>query len=393
MNTGYALNLALAVALAFALPSSRALGGPQDGVVLGAVKFVDHGPDTRRFNFVLVAEGFRSSELGAFASSAQSFVNQFFSTPPFNTNRTCFNFWRIDVASDQSGADNPATCPDGSTATEVVVDTYFDAKFCSSGIRRLLTVNSSLAQNVLNAQVPNWDAALIIVNSTTYGGAGGNPAVTSLAGSWHNIALHEFGHSAFSLADEYDYWAGCSADAAGTRDYHSSSEPSNPNVTVENRADYVKWRHLFYPGIAIPTTVSTNCTKCDTKPDPFPGQVRVGLYEGAHYYHCSVYRPVHSCMMRNYAPFCPVCSARILQVLQPNQPGNSPPLVFSPRRTGSVFSIEVPSSVGKNYQLEFRDSLGTPTWSGSSQVPGDGKVITLYDTSTNSHRFYRVKQW
>jgi len=393
MNTRILQERALAICMAAALLVGSALAGPQDGVVLRSVKIVDHGPDAQRFNFVLVAEGYQASELGKFAANAQSFVDKFFTTPPFNTNRTCFNFWRIDVASDQSGADNPATCPDGSTAVAVQVNTYFDAKFCSSGIRRLLTVDSSVALSVLNEQVPNWDAALVIVNSTNYGGAGGNPAVTSLAGTWHNIALHEFGHSAFGLADEYDYWAGCSADPAGTRDYHSSSEPSNPNVTVENRADYVKWRELFYPGIAIPTTASTNCAKCDTRPDPFPGQVRVGLYEGAHYYHCGVYRPVYSCMMRNYAPFCPVCGARILEVLQPNQPGNSPPLVFSPRRSGNIFSIDVPTSVGMSYQLEFRDSLGSGTWSGLPEIPGDGKLITLSDTSTNSHRFYRVKQW
>jgi hypothetical protein len=98
-------------------------------------------------------------------------------------------------------------------------------------------------------------------------------------------------------------------------------------------------------------------------------------------------------MMRNYAPFCPVCGARILEVLQPYQPGNSPPLVSSPRRAGSVFSIDVPTSIGKNYQLEFRDSLGTGTWSGLTPIPGDGKLVTLSDTSTSSHRFYRVKQW
>jgi hypothetical protein len=66
---------------------------------------------------------------------------------------------------------------------------------------------------------------------------------------------------------------------------------------------------------------------CDPQGNPFPGQVRVGLYEGADYYHCDAFRPVFNCKFRVLsADFCPVCIRRMLQVLQPFQPANSPPV-------------------------------------------------------------------
>ena len=381
--------LALAV-----IAGAKVHAGPQDGVVIGATRFVNNGPDAERYNFVLLAEGYQQSELSKFASDAQAFVNYFFNTPPFSTNRTCFNFWRIDVASTQSGADDPAGCADGSGGSGTVVNTYFDATFCSYGLGRLLTIDYQLALAVLGAQVPNWDAALVIVNSTHYGGSGGMPGVTSLAGTWQNIAIHEFGHSGFGLGDEYGYWAGCAYDPAGTRDQHPTSEPVAANLTVQTTNSLVKWRDLFYPGIAIPTTVNANCAQCDSQPDPFPGQARVGLYEGADYYHCGCYRPAFHCMMRDYAPFCPVCAARIAQVLQPYQPGNNPPVVFSPSFYAGAFTLSVPSSIGKTYQLEYQNSFADPGWTSLPQVAGTGQVLVLTDaTATNTKRFYRVRQW
>lgn len=371
-----------------------ALAGTNDGVVIGATKIADHGPDAQRFNFVLVAEGYQQAELGAFASNAQVFVNYFFSTSPFNTNQSCFNFWRIDVASSESGADNPLTCGDGTSGPGITVNTYFDAHFCNSGIRRLLLVNSTTALRTLNALVPNWDVALIMVNSTNYGGSGGTVGVTSLAGSWKNISMHELGHAAFGLGDEYEYWAGCSADPAGTRDHHSNTEPSSANLTVATNAAEVKWADLFYPDIPIPTTTNADCSHCDTQGNPFPGQARTGLYEGAHYYHCGCYRPAFNCMMRNYAAFCPVCERRILQVLQPYQPGNNPPILLDQALSNGTFRVSVPTSSGKNYALEYKDSLKETSWTMLPFVPGNGNVVVLADVpATNQHRFYRARQW
>ncbi len=310
--------LVAAVLLVAALPATVA--GTSDGTVVGITKIWDKGPASARFNLVLIGEGYTAAQQAQFATDAQQFVDFLFSTPPFDTHCSAINVYRLDVESDQSGADDPVACG----GTGATVDTYFDASFCGDGtIRRLLVANNATAIGELNTWLPEWDQALVIVNSSTYGGSGGSVGVTSVSGTWENIAIHEFGHSAFGLADEYEYWAGCGSDVG--HDNHPAAEPVQPNVTVETDPTLLKWAALVGGTTPVPTTTNADCSQCDPQPDPYPGSQVVGLYEGAHYYHCDAYRPVFSCMMRNFAPYCPVCTARILQVLAPYEPANSAP--------------------------------------------------------------------
>lgn len=59
---------------------------------------------------------------------------------------------------------------------------------------------------MLDDYCPFYDIALILVNSTKYGGGGGSYAVASINSYSYEIMLHEMGHSIAGLADEY--WAG-----------------------------------------------------------------------------------------------------------------------------------------------------------------------------------------
>lgn len=300
---------------------------PADGMVVGITKIVDNGPAANRFNLVLMGDGYQQGDLAQFAQDCQDFVDFMFQTPPFDGNCS-INVYRIDVTSTDSGADDPNTCTGGTGATAA---TYFDSTFCSDGvIRRLLGSNNGTATAVLNAQLPEWNQGLILVNTTIYGGSGGTVGVTSLSGTWENIAIHEFGHSAFGLADEYEYWSGCSSGETD-RDNHPASEPSQPNVTIESDRNLIKWASFIDAATAMPTTTNADCTVCDPQGNPFPGMQVVGAYEGAHYYHCDAYRPVFSCMMRNFADFCPVCTARINQTLAPFTPDDTttPPSITS----------------------------------------------------------------
>jgi hypothetical protein len=65
----------------------------------------------------------------------------------------------------------------------------------------------------------------------------------------------------------------------------------------------------------LPTWSSPDCTVSNEGvADPEPGAV--GLYEGAQYYHCGIYRPQGDCMMRHLGvPFCAVCDAYIRDFL------------------------------------------------------------------------------
>jgi hypothetical protein len=320
-RAGLLASLFLALGLA---PAAKA--GMGDGMVIGATKILDNGDAADRYDVVLVAEGYTQAQLdaGLFETHANEFLEFMQATPPFSTHCSALNVWRLDVKSDESGADDP-TDPDPdfcSGATGASVDTYFDATFCSDGeARRLLGVDSGLVQNELNANVPGWEQGIVIVNTSIYGGAGGSVGTTSVSGNWERIAIHEWGHSGFGLADEYEYYLGCGIDT--DRDMHPGPEPAAVNVTLDANA-VGKWSGMLE--VATPTTSNADCTICDPQADPFPGSQVVGTYEGAGYYHCDSFRPVFSCMMRNFKPFCPVCTDRILDVLAPYEPPNSAPL-------------------------------------------------------------------
>ncbi|WP_375767157.1 M64 family metallopeptidase [Archangium gephyra] len=288
--------------------------GVSDGSILGTSKILDNGPASERWNLVILGDGYQQGQMQQYADNVTDFVNALFAMPPFNTLRAAINIYRVDVASTDSGADDPAACG-GSGATP---STFFDATFCVNGIRRLLVVNNGTAITVANAQVPEWHVLLVVVNSTEYGGSGGQVGVFSLAPGANQIALHELGHTAFGLADEYEYYAGCGVDT--DRNQHPALEPSEPNVTTNTNRDTLKWRELIAAATPIPTTRNANCTQCDPQPN-LVGTATVGAFEGAHYYHCGAFRPQFNCMMRALGNFyCDVCSRRIREVLQPFMP-------------------------------------------------------------------------
>lgn len=288
--------------------------GSGDGTVIGITKIVDNGSPADRFNIVLVAEGFQDFELPAFATHASQLASYMFSMDPFMAYSSAFNIYRLDVASNESGADDPAACPFGTGATAA---TYFDASYCNGGIRRLLECDDTLVMNTVNGYLPEWHQIVVIVNSTIWGGSGGSVATFSVASGWENGVMHELGHAAFNLADEYEYWAGCGIDT--THDTYTGGEPVEPNVTIDTNRATIKWGDLILPTTPLPTTSNADCSVCDPQPNPYPPDT-VGAYEGARYYHCGIYRPQFDCMMRNLTSFCAVCRRQIVDTLEPYVP-------------------------------------------------------------------------
>jgi hypothetical protein len=287
--------------------------GTGDGRVIGTTKIVDNGPDNARWNLVIVGDGYREAELATYRTDVTNFVNRLRTTAPLDTLFDGINVHRVEVASTESGADDPTQCG-GTGATR---RTYFDATFCSvgpGGVRyeRLLTVDTALALSVASAQVPRRHQVLCIVNSSKYGGAGGTVAVTSTHASAPEIAIHELGHSAFGLADEYG------GNGTGT----PAGEPSQPNVTRNTNRTGHKWGTLIAAATPMPSQCNPSCTGSTCRPPatpPLPGAV--GTYEGGIYSDCTTYRPLPDCYMRTLGrPFCPVCARVIRQVLRPFQP-------------------------------------------------------------------------
>ncbi|HEY6659852.1 MAG TPA: M64 family metallopeptidase [Pyrinomonadaceae bacterium] len=287
--------------------------GTSDGQVLGSTKIIDAGPAEKRWNVVIVSEGYRSEEMAQFATDAQQFADALLAAAPFDRLRPAINIYRVDVTSKESGARDPKKC--GGTGAKP--RTYFDASFCTNDIRRLLVAKNSQVLKVAGKQVPQWHMAFLVVNSPISGGSGGAVATFSKAPGAMEIAIHEMGHTAFGLADEYEYYANC---AESGHNKHSGSEPSQPNITTNKNRATTKWRSLIQATTPVPTTKNADCAHCDPQPSPVAVGT-IGLFEGADYYHCGVYRPEFDCRMRNLnRAFCAVCQQVIVKKLTPFLP-------------------------------------------------------------------------
>lgn len=303
-----------------------------DGYVVGTTKIVDHGSDSARWNLVIIGDGYRASELTQYHTDVQSFLTTLRTTPPFGELFCGINVHRVDVVSTESGADDPG-CAGGAATT---ANTYFDATFCTvfagSPLDRLLSVDTTLALSVASAQVPLRNQVLCIVNSSKYGGSGGAIATCSTNVAAAQIAIHEIGHSAFGLADEYG------GDGTGT----PVGEPMEPNVTRDTNRATNKWRALIAATTPMPSQCDSSCAASTCIPPAAPPPAgAVGTYEGAIYSDCNTYRPLPSCYMRDYGPFCPVCAGVIRQTLQPYLPTESINLI-----TPSIAFTNVPAGMG-----------------------------------------------
>jgi hypothetical protein len=249
-----------------------------DGSVLGSTQIFGNAPRNRAYNVVLLAEGFIAAQQNDFNNACMAFVNAFRATPPFDELSPAINVLRVNVSSTDAGADDPVA----GGGTGASVRTYFDATFGANYIRRLSVYNMTTALQVAATQVPEFTVVLVVVNSTIYGGSGGGVGTYSLAAGATEIANHEMGHTAFGLADEYPYYAG--GNETG-HDHHPAGEPSEPNVTINSDRNTLKWRWAVASVTAIPTMSNPNCSQVENRPSPVPTDT-VGLFEGAHYYHC-----------------------------------------------------------------------------------------------------------
>jgi hypothetical protein len=144
-----------------------------------------------------------------------------------------------------------------------------------------------MISSVLASNLPQYDQAFVVVNTTEYGGSGGALATSSVNVSANEISIHEIGHSFANLADEY--WAG--AQYARER----------PNMTAQTDPLLVKWA----------SWVGTNS---------------VGVYPHAE--NPSWQRPHQNCKMRYLGvPFCSVCRENFVERIHTLAP---PVQSFSP---------------------------------------------------------------
>lgn len=245
------------------------------------------GDNDKRINLIILSEGYTAAQLPQFIADANSFTSEMFSQSPFAEYSNYFNVYAIKVPSNESGADHPGTATDTSEPASPIidVDTYFNATFDAFGFHRLLYYGIDFADassavtkinSVLADNFPTYDQALILVNSTVYGGSGGEFPIASRAASANEIAIHELGHSLFNLKDEYYPGDALASEAI--------------NMTQETNPSLVKWKNwLGTNGVDIyPYATSGNAANWN--------------------------RPHQNCKMRYLGvPFCAVCKEGIVE--------------------------------------------------------------------------------
>jgi hypothetical protein len=285
-----------------------------DGELVSTTKIVDNGPASLLWNLVILGDGYQTAQMNQYENDVQRVVDAMFRTPPFDELRQAINVYRVNVTSTDSGADDPLTMSCGGSGT--TARTYFDATYCGDGrAQRILYVNNTTVLNTVRAQVPGWegppDVALVEVNSLIDGGASRDGVTTaSRTPDLEEAALHEIGHGAFSLADEYESFLGCASGETG-RNNHPATDPAQVNVTTNTDRATLKWRRFVAAATPVPTTKNDICTRCDPQGSPVTAGT-IGLFEGANTYHCGAYRPEFTCKMRVLGnPFCAVCRQKI----------------------------------------------------------------------------------
>ena len=252
---------------------------PATAQVYPTAKIKDAGPDERRINFVVLAEGYTAAEVGRFAADAGRIIADVFEEPPYRNYSAFFNAHAVAVASAESRAKHPGTAADVDETDNATrdPDNAFGTTFDYAGIHRLLYPNDQTAvAAVVAANYPASDQTFVLVNDPIYGGAGGRYATSSTHEAGSEIAIHEIGHSFAGLADEYAY---------------DRRREEAPNLTAESDPGAVKW-------------------------SAWVGERGVGVYafdadpaSGTKYY-----RPHEDCMMRALdRAFCAVCTQRTVE--------------------------------------------------------------------------------
>jgi hypothetical protein len=250
-----------------------------------------NGDPAGKVDLVFLAEGYTATEMDKFDADARRFMEALFTTSPFSTHRNDFNVWGVHLISEDSGTDK--------SGEGIYLNTALNSGFYTFGLNRYLTTPDikSIRDAVWN--VP-CDAIFILVNSPTYGGGGMyNFYAIGTADNARTIGVfvHELGHSFAGLGDEY-----FNSEVAYNDFYNLKAEPWEPNLTTLVNFE-AKWKNMLPANIPVPTPVE----------EPFAGAL--GVFEGGGYMVKGIYRPVNHCMMRDMAPFCPVCERSILQMI------------------------------------------------------------------------------
>ncbi|WP_157252663.1 M64 family metallopeptidase [Nonomuraea typhae] len=166
------------------------------------------GDPGKRFNLILLGDGYTQAEQAAFKSDVDRHLNVMWSIEPFKSYRNYINVYRVDIVSGESGisCDPDLTSPRKNTPLRM----GFWGQCNPQSVQRLITMDNAAATryaNLVTGTTSGNRQILALGNSKTYGGAGGSYATASGSNAMSAlISPHELGHSLGGLQDEYDYY-------------------------------------------------------------------------------------------------------------------------------------------------------------------------------------------
>ena len=254
------------------------------------IKLQYKGNPHKKIDVVIVPEGYGPADSLKMVRDLHSFCDYLLGQEPFRSRAADFNVWGVPSMGEATGITDPGK--------SIRVNSLVGSSYNTFGADRyLMTMQLFLLHDAIGS-IP-FDHIIIMANSTTYGGGAiyNFYAMSSLNEMAYKVLPHELGHSIGGLADEYV------DEDLSYGDIHAlSQEPVEPNITT--LVDFSsKWQALLPAGTPVPTPADESVPRTENGP--------LGVYEGAGYHSHGIYRPTMRCMMRDYAPFCPVCSRRL----------------------------------------------------------------------------------
>lgn len=262
----------------------------QDVFTNGSVtKYWDHGDPDNRLNMIFIGDGFSQADQQKWKEHVDDMLESLFSSSlgePFGRYKNFFNVYRIDMISERSGMD-PLNRNTPLKAERECKD--WRAGDCQTDWQRTHDAIDHYMQEFGN---PETHLNQIGINTTQFMGGAHYPqrGWINIYSTGHeqtvNIFIHETGHIAGFLADEYV------TDHNAT---HSGNEPAQANVTTI--LDPLKWDH--WVGFDQPYATT--------------GSLTIGTFEGAMYVGNGAYRASEQCMMNAFTnPFCAICREKLI---------------------------------------------------------------------------------
>jgi GH25 family lysozyme M1 (1,4-beta-N-acetylmuramidase) len=72
--------------------------------------------------------------------------------------------------------------------------------------------------------------------------------------------------------------------------------------------------------------------------------------------------------------------------------GSSAPVISNPKLNGTTFTLSIPTEIGTNYVLEYKNSISDPIWTPLQTNGGNGSIMNLTNLGTiDPIRFYQIR--